>query len=293
MLLKIGEFARMGSVSVPSLRHYHERGLLVPDAVDPHSGYRLYSASQLPRLTRIVVLKELGFTLDQIERVIAQVTVSELRGMLLLRRAQIEAEVTTQQNRLRLVEARLRAIEREGSMSQYDVVVKRLPELHVATLGGRAESWESDALRAVLEPAYEQLRAILAGNAIETTGSPFAFYVGDPDGDGLVAYAALPIADSVHEIAAPVAVAQLPAVEEALSAVVADVRLETFADVYADFVRFASEHGYELVGANRECLVTRERPADDRDTVLEIQQPVRRVGSERPAIDPVWSRDPS
>jgi DNA-binding transcriptional MerR regulator len=291
--LKIGEFARMGSVSVPSLRHYHERGLLVPDAVDPNSGYRMYSASQLPRLTRIVVLKELGFTLDQIEHVIAHVTVSELRGMLLLRRTQIEAELTTQQHRLRLVEARLRAIEREGSMPQYDIVVKRLPEVHVATVGGPAESWESDDLRAVLEPAYERLRAILTANAIDILGSPFSFYVGDPDANGLFAYAALPIPDSIGEIAAPVAVAQMPAVDEALSVVVADVRLETFAEVYADCVRFAAEHGYELVGAFRECLVTRERPADDRDTVLEIQQPVQRAGTERPAIDPVWLTGPS
>lgn len=287
-MFRIGEFARVGSVSVSSLRHYHERGLLVPAAVDPDTGYRWYSAAQLTRLSRIVALKELGFTLDQVEKVIAQVTVSELRGMLMLRRAQIEADLAAQQDRLARVEARLRAIEREGDVPDYEIVIKQLPALHVAALGGRPTDWESDSLRAVLEPAHAQLVAILMEHGVDIVGPPFAFYEGDPDDGDFMAYAAVPIAETVRELPPPAAVAQLPAVDEALSVIVADVRLETFTEVYVDFARWAEEHDCELVGAQREGLVTIQRPANDRDAVLELQQPIRRAGSAEPVVTPIW-----
>lgn len=47
-LLSIGEFATVTHLSVKTLRHYHEAGLLTPERVDPHSGYRYYSADQIP-----------------------------------------------------------------------------------------------------------------------------------------------------------------------------------------------------------------------------------------------------
>ncbi|WP_459549829.1 MerR family transcriptional regulator [Nocardia sp. X0981] len=48
----------------------HLLGLLVPDRVDPVSGYRYYEVGQLARLNRIIALKELGFTLDQVRRML-------------------------------------------------------------------------------------------------------------------------------------------------------------------------------------------------------------------------------
>ncbi len=68
-MLSIGEFARLGGVSVRTLRYYEEVGLLSPASVDVATGYRSYSARQFSRLHRIVALKELGFTLGQIRPV--------------------------------------------------------------------------------------------------------------------------------------------------------------------------------------------------------------------------------
>jgi DNA-binding transcriptional MerR regulator len=83
----IGEFAQHGRVSVRMLRHYDAIGLLRPACVVPASGYRLYEASQLADLNRIIALKDLGFTLQQVQAVLDEkVPVAELRGMLKLRR---------------------------------------------------------------------------------------------------------------------------------------------------------------------------------------------------------------
>src|SRR4051812_21515315 len=110
-MFSIGDFARLGRVSVRMLRHYDAIGLLPPAAVDPSSGYRFYRADQLTRLNRVLALKDLGFTLQQVAAIVDEkVDPAELRGMLRLRRAQLEAEVAAGAARLATVEARLRMI---------------------------------------------------------------------------------------------------------------------------------------------------------------------------------------
>ncbi|HEY2261209.1 MAG TPA: MerR family DNA-binding transcriptional regulator, partial [Streptosporangiaceae bacterium] len=73
-MFSIGEFARLGGVSVRTLRHYDEIGLLQPATVDPDTGYRGYAAGQLGLLNRIVALKDLGLTLTQTGRLLDGIT---------------------------------------------------------------------------------------------------------------------------------------------------------------------------------------------------------------------------
>jgi DNA-binding transcriptional MerR regulator len=115
-MFSIGEFARLGGVSVRTLRHYDEIGLLRPATVDPDTGYRGYSAARLGQISRIIALKELGLSLAQVRRLLDGVTLGELRGMLLLRRAQFEHEVDQHTNQLLGVEARLSSIAKEDGM---------------------------------------------------------------------------------------------------------------------------------------------------------------------------------
>jgi DNA-binding transcriptional MerR regulator len=87
-VLKIGEFSSLSQVSIRTLRHYDEIGLLKPIHVEAESGYRYYSVSQLPRLHRILALRDLGFPLDRIGEALEEgISADSLRGMLLLRRS--------------------------------------------------------------------------------------------------------------------------------------------------------------------------------------------------------------
>ncbi|MFD3937000.1 helix-turn-helix domain-containing protein, partial [Streptomyces sp. NPDC058618] len=91
-MFTIGDFAKHGRVSVRMLRHYDALGLLRPARVDPFTGYRSYEAGQLARLNRVIALKELGFSLDQVGTILDErVSAEELRGMLRLRRAELAA----------------------------------------------------------------------------------------------------------------------------------------------------------------------------------------------------------
>src|SRR5215469_3568639 len=127
-MFRIGEFSCIAQVSGRLLRYYDEIGLLSPDFTDPQTGYRYYSARQLPRLNRILVLKELGLSLEQIARLLARDTsTKEMRGMLALRKAQIEQSVQEEIERLRVVESRLQQVEAYGQVMEPDVVLKSIP----------------------------------------------------------------------------------------------------------------------------------------------------------------------
>lgn len=67
-LYRIGMFAQMNHVTVKTLRFYEEKGLLLPAKVDEMSGYRYYTMSQMETLHRILALKELGFSIEDIRR---------------------------------------------------------------------------------------------------------------------------------------------------------------------------------------------------------------------------------
>src|SRR5450631_1315216 len=97
-MLNIGEFARLGQVSPRMLRHYDDVGLLQPSRVDPATGYRSYAVAQLSRLHRLLALRDLGFSLDQISGLLDEnPPPDQLRGMLRMRQAQIEQTVADEQ----------------------------------------------------------------------------------------------------------------------------------------------------------------------------------------------------
>jgi DNA-binding transcriptional MerR regulator len=136
-MLKIGEFARIAQVSIATLRHYDQYGLLKPSALDPQSGYRYYALDQLPRLNRIVALKDLGFPLEQIARLLEEdLSLEQLQGMFKLKQEQIRQVIDVEQTRLEHIATRLRQIEQEGTMPTYDVRLKQVEPLLVANIRG-------------------------------------------------------------------------------------------------------------------------------------------------------------
>ena len=79
-MFRIGDFSRIARVSARLLRFYDELGLFVPAHADEQTGYRYYAIEQLAELNRILVLKELGFNLDQVRDILrSKVDPSELQ----------------------------------------------------------------------------------------------------------------------------------------------------------------------------------------------------------------------
>ncbi len=99
-MFKIGDFSKLGQVSSRMLRHYDQLGLLQPSQIDKWTGYRYYAIDQLPRLHRIIALKDLGLSLEQIGQLLSagdDLPVEQLRGMLMLRHSEIKRDLQPQQ----------------------------------------------------------------------------------------------------------------------------------------------------------------------------------------------------
>ena len=66
-MYKIGELSRLSKIPVKTLRYYDNEGILTPDYIDDFTGYRYYDAAKLSDCYRIIALKELGFSLNEIK----------------------------------------------------------------------------------------------------------------------------------------------------------------------------------------------------------------------------------
>jgi DNA-binding transcriptional MerR regulator len=134
-MFKIGDFSKLGQVSIRMLRHYDQLGLLKPDHIDKFTGYRYYSAGQLAHLNRIIFFKDLGFSLQQIKDLLSDnLPNDQLRGMLMMKQVELERQVQDSHARLARVEARLQQIEQEGKPPPYEVTTKSAEEMVIASV---------------------------------------------------------------------------------------------------------------------------------------------------------------
>ena len=165
-MFRIGEFSQIARVSGRLLRYYDSIGLLRPQRIDPETGYRYYSAGQLERLNRILALKELGLSLDQVARMLDdKISAAEIRGMLALKKAELERSLAEEAARLRHIESRLTQIEQQGSLGDYDVVVKSSPATPVLAM--RAIYLSFDEVIAALREIATAVRTQVAATARE------------------------------------------------------------------------------------------------------------------------------
>ncbi|MGW4647477.1 MerR family transcriptional regulator [Kitasatospora sp. NPDC004289] len=271
-MFSIGDFAKHGRVSVRMLRHYDAIGLLAPARVDPFTGYRGYEAAQLSRLNRIIALKDLGFTLQQVAGIIdEQVSPEELRGMLRLRRAELAAAVAEAESRLTRVESRLRSIESEGHMPTEDIVVKSLPAVRVAQLSAVAESFGPEHIGPVVDPLFGRLCALVERAGLTVAGPGLAYYEeAEPGSERVRAYAALPV-NAAPDPAYGFEVADLPAVQRAATLVHRGA-MDQVLPAEQLMARWAEATGERAVGYVRELYLECEGPQST--WVTELQQPL-------------------
>lgn len=134
-MLKIGDFSKLSRISIRMLRHYDLIGLLVPESIDDFTGYRYYSENQLPLASRIAALKEMGFSLNMIDRILKVYDdTASLKEYLLLQQAELKEQAEKTGMQLRILETTLNRIGKDDNMMQYSVSVKEMPERNVASL---------------------------------------------------------------------------------------------------------------------------------------------------------------
>lgn len=248
-VFKIGEFSRFSNISVKMLRHYDELGLMPPARIDPDSGYRYYSADQLPRLNRIVALKELGFSLEQIGTLLdGRLSHQQLVGMLKLRQAELQADLSATQRRLDQVEDRLAMIEQEKHPA-YEVVVRAIPAQLVAS-SRQTVDLDSGQITAMFESteAYVAQHQARAGAAPLTIFHDEDYRETEMDVEVLIPLSQpIPPTESIH-------VDSLAAVDQ-MACVVYTGSYDKTPQVLNHLLGWIEQRGYQIAGRVREVYV--------------------------------------
>ncbi len=249
------------------MRHYDKIGLLKPTHFDAWTGYRYYAPDQLPQLNRILALKDLGLSLEQIARLLEHtVTNDDLRAMLRLRHAQLVNDMRALDDQLGRVEARLHLLEQENSMPTYDVVLKTVPPLLVA--GRRIIVSENDDHPHGLPEAFAEAGAYVAECNGEVAGACIAVWYTPVDAtinEDVEAAVPLkaPIASSDR-----VVVHELPQVN--VAAVVHQGDFRNFMQSYQALMAWIEPNGYRQAGPFRE-LYHQFNDDDTSNVTVEIQ----------------------
>ena len=277
-MFRIGEFSKIAQVPASLLRYYDDIGLFRPIHCDRDTSYRYYSVEQLTKLNRILALKDLGLSLEQVKRLLEdEVSPDEIRGMLALIKAQNEQTNEAESTRLRAVESRLQQLERKGQFQDDDVVLKSLPAQPFLSLRGCFNNLQETLLmisemnrivsKRVKAKDLGRFAAVIHSELYEDDNWDLEFgFLLNQDLDITL----LLSNDSV------MIVRELPPVKTVATA----IRLggpENGHLSYSAIGTWAETHRYKLVGRGREVFIVPPRPGRESEMVVEIQFPVEPI----------------
>ncbi|MEM1394988.1 MAG: MerR family transcriptional regulator [Cyanobacteria bacterium P01_D01_bin.116] len=277
-MFRIGEFSKIAQVRASLLRYYDDIGLFRPIHSDQDTGYRYYSVKQLTQLNRILALKDLGLSLEQVKRLVEdEVSPDEIRGMLTLKKAQIKQTIEIESTRLRAVESRLQQLERKGKFQDDGVVLKNLPAQPFLSLRRTFNNLEETLLiiSEMNRVVSKQLKAKDLGHFAAVIHSEL---YEDHNWDlefGFLLNQDLDITLSLSNDSVMI-VRKLPPVKTAATA----VRLggpENGHLSYSAIGTWAETNQYKLVGRGREVFIVPPKPGQESEMVVEIQFPVEPI----------------
>lgn len=275
-MFQIGEFSRIASVTIDTLRHYDALGLLKPAKVDPVTGYRFYHAGQLQTLNQIIALKEVGFSLEEIARILqGSPTIDELRGMLKAHLIVTETTIEESQRRRQRILSRLQSLEVEGTESQYEVSLKSAEALTVAAIRAAIPTTEQIPQR--WNEMFSTIAAWMKANSLPI-GIPMALYHDEgytsKNIDTECAFTIPGIETTeIPNPDSPTRIRQLDALPQVATLVVTSFhqKVEGLKPAYAALGTWIARNGYQITAAPRELYYG--SPAAG-DFTAEIQFPV-------------------
>lgn len=269
-MLRIGDFSRLAHVTIITLRHYDQVGLLKPVEVDQTTGYRYYSAAQLPRLNRILLFKDLGFNLEQIRLMLDEnLPVEQFTGMLRLKQAEVEQQVLAEQARLSQIEARLQLIQNEDQLPKYDIIIKKIEPLRVVSIRDTLEAYPQ-----IIE-LWREIKAHFRKHGFGWIYPNLAIWqeIEYRDQD-IAAEAAVPF-DGSLPTNERIQLRTLPGVEQ-MACTIHQGNYELFSQAYEALIKWNEANGFVVSGPIREVYLHYEK-ANDAANVTEIQLPIEKV----------------
>lgn len=283
-MFKIGEFSKLCQVSVRMLRYYDAMGLLTPAETDRYTGYRLYSLEQIPILQRIILLRDLDFSIAEMPRILEAWNDQEVKEKLKHKRYELERELVRQQNRLGKLEQALQDIEQGTLEFHYAVSLKTVPSKLVVSLRKIVPSYFSE------EELWKELGRYMHRHGIKPTT--------EDSNNNLTIYHDLEHKDSDVDIEVAAGIPypcltdetgftcrEIEAVEN-MACIMVYGPFENINGAYIDFARWLDNHSqFKMSGLSRQiCHKDPWNENDPEKYLTELQVPVeRRITTNTPS----------
>ena len=242
---KIGEFSQFMQVTVKTLRHYEQKGLLVPEGTDPWTGYRYYGLAQMQKLASIRNLQRLGFSLDEIKDLYDE---SEHVPSIV----QIDDKIRSTEAQIAQLEMRLRRLlllrdSRKEIKTMKNFAIQPLPEIIVASHRETIPDY------AALGPlCYEKIGPEMQRLGCKCPTPGYCFTI-DHNKEYRLTDIDIEYCEQVEEMLPDTAFIQfkrLPEVPKAL--ILKHVGpYERFYESFTEAVRYMEEHGLQMAGQPR------------------------------------------
>ena len=274
-MLKIGEFSKIAQVSVKTLRYYDRMGLLKPAHIDRFNGYRYYSLDQLVRLNRILALKDLDFSLDQIAELLKlDLTGEVLANMLHNKALELHERICSEHARLIRVQNRLKRIQGPDHQIFSPVVLKSAPDLQAVTI--RRILPRLNQLNEWREESLFEIQRFLERMGQRTAGPHIMIYHQDDFHETEIdVEVGIILAETRknkrHNTGSErISLQTLPGFDHLATSVTTET--ERLSDTYAHLTYWTQTNGFRPIGPWRELTHSPEEPASPR--VIEVQRPV-------------------
>lgn len=271
-MFKIGEFSKLVRVSARMLRYYDKCGLLRPAKIDPFTGYRMYSATQIPLLTRIVSLRDMGFGVEEIEEILPYFdNPVRMQEVLAQKSGEIHAAIAIERGKLEKIAAMSGALKKERTNMIYDVELKSLPAERVLSLREVIPAYDQEGM------LWEKLGTFMAQNHIACQAGGYSIYHDDEYKESDVEVEiAVPVAE-LKESKGSFLYKELPAIPLA-----ATIRFagpyEGYTAAIEKLAAWVEQNGYIFDGSVRGLAIA--SPADVKssaDYLTELQVPVKKA----------------
>lgn len=264
-LYRIGMFSKMNQITIKTLRYYDEVGLLHPRFIDPDNGYRYYTSSQLAPLHRIMALRNIGYSIEELKRV--QDGESEQR-ILQRKKQQLLAEIAERMTMLSQIEGYMQQEE-----TNYHMVVKQLPEVIVAST--RTTIPNHNALFTIMPEMG--MRMEKAGCVCAIPEYCFTIYHDNEYKEEAIDVEICEAVTQMNESADGLTFKTIAEVPEAICTMHKGP-YQTLPNAYAAAMQFAEANGYEIIDAFRENYIDGIwNKESESDWLTEIQIPVKKA----------------
>ncbi len=264
--LKIGEFSQLMQVTIKTLRHYEQKGLLIPDEVDEWTGYRYYNIEQMQKLQAIRDLQRLGFSLDEIKDLCDSYSCTPTIDQLTEKIEETEAQLR------QLIARRDRLIDWRNARKQMTTMekfsIQSLPEIIVASHREVLPNYAAIGPMCVNKIGPEMQRL---GCKCPPPG--YCFTV-EHDKEYTPTDVDIEYCEQVEEMGEDSVIIQfkrLPAVPKALCMKHIGP-YERFYESFIEAFRYIDEQGYKPIGQHRTCYIDGVWNQEDPEKWLSVIQ---------------------